>query len=75
MDPSRAHPHAFRHTYGRNCVPRGIRKGERNPPGPIAKASELRPAMIQEAKPSATVCNAVRAHLLRAPRQCAGALS
>ena len=24
IDPTRAHPHAFRHTYGRNCVLRGI---------------------------------------------------
>ena len=24
IDPARAHPHAFRHTYGRNCVLRGI---------------------------------------------------
>ena len=24
MDPARAHPHAFRHTYGRNCVLRGV---------------------------------------------------
>ena len=24
MDPKRAHPHAFRHTYGRNCVLRGV---------------------------------------------------
>ncbi len=24
MDPNRAHPHAFRHTYGRNCVLRGV---------------------------------------------------
>ena len=24
MYPERAHPHAFRHTYGRNCVLRGI---------------------------------------------------
>ena len=24
IDPSRAHPHAFRHTYGRNCVLRGV---------------------------------------------------
>ena len=25
IDPARAHPHAFRHTYGRNCVLRGVR--------------------------------------------------
>ena len=24
IDPASAHPHAFRHTYGRNCVPRGV---------------------------------------------------
>ena len=24
IDPTRAHPHAFRHTYGRNCVLRGV---------------------------------------------------
>ena len=24
IDPARAHPHAFRHTYGRNCVLRGV---------------------------------------------------
>ena len=24
IDPARSHPHAFRHTYGRNCVVRGI---------------------------------------------------
>ena len=24
IDPARAHPHAFPHTYGRNCVLRGI---------------------------------------------------
>ena len=24
MDPARAHPHTFRHTYGRNCVLRGV---------------------------------------------------
>ena len=24
IDPARSHPHAFRHTYGRNCVLRGI---------------------------------------------------
>ena len=24
IDPARAHPHAFRQTYGRNCVLRGI---------------------------------------------------
>ena len=24
IDPARAHPHAFRHTYGRNCVLQGI---------------------------------------------------
>ena len=24
IDPKRAHPHAWRHTYGRNCVLRGI---------------------------------------------------
>ena len=24
LDPARAHPHAFRHTYGRNCVLRGV---------------------------------------------------
>ncbi len=24
IDPARAHPYAFRHTYGRNCVLRGI---------------------------------------------------
>ena len=24
IDPARAHPHALRHTYGRNCVLRGI---------------------------------------------------
>ena len=24
MDPARAHPHALRHTYGRNCVLRGV---------------------------------------------------
>ena len=24
IDPTRAHPHAFRHTYGRNCVLSGI---------------------------------------------------
>ena len=24
IDPVRAHPHAFRHTYGRNCVLRGV---------------------------------------------------
>ena len=24
LDPGRAHPHAFRHTYGRNCVLRGV---------------------------------------------------
>ena len=24
IDPARTHPHAFRHTYGRNCVLRGI---------------------------------------------------
>ena len=24
IEPARAHPHAFRHTYGRNCVLRGI---------------------------------------------------
>ena len=24
IDPDRAHPHAFRHTYGRNCVLRGV---------------------------------------------------
>ena len=24
IDPPRAHPHAFRHTYGRNCVLRGV---------------------------------------------------
>lgn len=24
IDAKRAHPHAFRHTYGRNCVLRGI---------------------------------------------------
>ena len=24
IDPARAHPHAFRHTHGRNCVLRGI---------------------------------------------------
>ena len=24
IDPARAHPYAFRHTYGRNCVLRGV---------------------------------------------------
>ena len=24
IDPARAHPHALRHTYGRNCVLRGV---------------------------------------------------
>ena len=24
IDPARAHPHAFRHTYGRNCVLKGV---------------------------------------------------
>ena len=24
IDPARAHPHAFRHTYGSNCVLRGV---------------------------------------------------
>ena len=24
IDPARAHPHAFRHTYDRNCVLRGV---------------------------------------------------
>ena len=24
IDPKRAHPHSWRHTYGRNCVLRGI---------------------------------------------------
>ena len=24
IEPGRAHPHAFRHTYGRNCVLRGV---------------------------------------------------
>ena len=24
IDPAKAHPHAFRHTYGRNCVLRGV---------------------------------------------------
>lgn len=24
IDPAKAHPHTFRHTYGRNCVLRGV---------------------------------------------------
>ena len=24
IDPAKAHPHAFRHTYGRNCVLPGL---------------------------------------------------
>ena len=37
IDPARAHPHAFRHTYGRNCVLRGV---------PIPGATEVAGARL-----------------------------